>query len=147
MASGWNLCDEMSLRSDLTHHGRTFTDEFTMIDNTNALTGPQLYELAMAAPFPPSHLMQRVSGLTSERDFAKHGCDLFDALSSAAPKPLFEFRSILDFGVGSGRLARMFKNFEGAYYGVDVDHELVDWVASALPWVVAFATEPRAALP
>lgn len=107
----------------------------------------ELYTLSMAAPFPPPTLMYRVSGLTSAHDFAGHGRDLFSALSKASPKSLLDFQTILDFGIGSGRLARMFKDFRGVYYGADVDHELLDWAASALPWVTAMATTPREPLP
>jgi SAM-dependent methyltransferase len=107
----------------------------------------ELYTLSMAAPVPPGPLMHRVSGLTSEADFAKHGRDLFSALSKASPKSLLDFQAILDFGVGSGRLARMFKDFRGTYYGADVDHELVEWSARALPWVTGMPTTPRAPLP
>jgi SAM-dependent methyltransferase len=107
----------------------------------------ELYTLSMAAPFPPAPLMHRVSGLTSEADFAQHGRDLFSALNKASPKSLLDFQAILDFGIGSGRLARMFKDFRGKYYGADVDHELVEWTASALPWVTGLSTTPREPLP
>jgi SAM-dependent methyltransferase len=106
-----------------------------------------LYALSLAAPFPPPALMHRVSGLTSEQDFAQHGRDFFLALSRASPKSLLAFQSILDFGVGSGRLARMFKDCHGSYCGADVDHELLAWVESALPWVTAMPTVPRMPLP
>ena len=107
----------------------------------------ELYRLSLTAPFPPPQLMHRVSGLTTEADFAQHGRDLFSALSKASPRPLLDFQRVLDFGVGSGRLARMFKNFRGTYYGADVDHELLAWTASALPWVSAMPTTPRQPLP
>src|SRR5271169_6382610 len=94
-----------------------------------------LVALSFAAPFPPPDLMRRVSGLTTNAEFASHGRDIFCALQRASPKPLRDFTSVLDFGVGSGRLARMFKGFEGLYYGADVDHELLNWAAGALPWV------------
>ncbi|HEY0331648.1 MAG TPA: class I SAM-dependent methyltransferase [Rhodopseudomonas sp.] len=101
---------------------------------------------SLVAPFPPTALMQRVSGLTDPRDFASHGRDLFLALNAASPKNLSEYRNILDFGVGSGRLARMFLGFKGSYTGADIDHELVDWVGGALPWVTPLRTKERAAL-
>lgn len=106
-----------------------------------------LYALSLAAPFPPVALMRRVSGLTNEQDFAQHGRDFFVALSKASPKSLLAFQSILDFGVGPGRLARMFKDYHGSYCGADVDHELLDWVKGALPWVTPLATVPRMPLP
>lgn len=106
-----------------------------------------LETLSFAAPFPPPELMQRVSGLTTNADFASHGRDIFLALQRASPKPLREYTSILDFGVGSGRLARMFKGFVGLYCGADVDHELLNWTAGALPWVRPLHTVARVALP
>jgi hypothetical protein len=55
--------------------------------------------------------MEGTSGITNSRDFAHHGKDLFLALSKASEKALSSYESILDFGVGSGRLARMFMSF------------------------------------
>lgn len=103
--------------------------------------------LKHVAPFPPAELMQNTTGLTSNSDFASHGCDILKALSSASDKPLREFDAVLDFGVGVGRLARMFKGFRGRYAGVDVDRRHVEWVASALKYVDAYATEPGYTLP
>ena len=103
--------------------------------------------LALAAPFPPTELMQNVSGLTKPRDFAAHGCDILEAVSAASPTPLNAFTDILDFGVGVGRLARMFKGFQGRYTGIDVDTRHVAWVSSALDYVTAIATEPKQPLP
>jgi SAM-dependent methyltransferase len=107
----------------------------------------QLVRTFQVAPFPPSDMMYRVSGLRNEQDFAEHGRHLFLALSQASPKPLASYQSILDFGVGSGRLARMFKGFKGRYLGADVDHELVHWVSGALPWVTPMCTTPKDPLP
>ena len=99
------------------------------------------------APFPPPPLMHRVSGLTSPGDFAQHGCHFFQELQKASPIPMSGYRSILDFGVGSGRLARMFKGHSGEYVGADVDAELVSWVSSHLPWVAGVVTRPKERLP
>ena len=51
--------------------------------------------------------------------FAQHGRDIYAALDAASPKPLRSFASVPDFGVGSGRLARLFTGFDGRYVGVD----------------------------
>ena len=111
------------------------------------LTTTQLMDLSMKAAFPPGPLMQRVSGLTDHKDFAQHGRDIYSALESSDPAPLHGFKSILDFGVGCGRLARMFHDFGGAYTGVDVDGELVEWVNQALPWVKAVTSVAGKPLP
>lgn len=83
-------------------------------------------------PFPPAELMQNTTGLTREIDFAAHGADFWMALSHAAPKPLSEFSSVLDFGCGCGRLARMFVGHPGRLAGCDIDRRHVEWCASAI---------------
>ena len=105
------------------------------------------HNLSYVAPFPPSDRMQITTGLTDPRHFASHGYDILKALSEACPQPLASFQSVLDFGVGAGRLARMFKGFRGTYTGIDVDGRNVAWVASALQYVNAVHTQPRKALP
>jgi SAM-dependent methyltransferase len=91
--------------------------------------------------------MHRTSGLTSEADFAAHGALMLRALAGSTPEPLVHSRNVLDFGIGAGRLARMFKGFSGRYVGVDVDQNMIDWVKRDLPWVEAYRTEPRRRLP
>jgi SAM-dependent methyltransferase len=103
--------------------------------------------LALAAPFPPKDRMQITTGLTEPRDFAAHGYDILKALSEASPQPLAGFSDVLDFGVGVGRLARMFKGFRGRYTGIDVDGQNIAWVARALPYVNAVQTTPKQPLP
>jgi SAM-dependent methyltransferase len=100
-----------------------------------------------AAPFPPSALMENVSGLTNERDFASHGADFWIALSAASPQPLTDYRAILDFGCGCGRLARMFKGHSGQVHGCDIDARHVDWMRTNLSHVSATLTEPNRPLP
>jgi SAM-dependent methyltransferase len=89
------------------------------------------------SPFPPSNLMANVSGLQNERDFAAHGTDIYRALSVASSKPLSEYRSILDFGCGCGRLARMFKGHPGHIAGCDIDARHVEWANNNLPFMEA----------
>ncbi|MBL8629140.1 MAG: class I SAM-dependent methyltransferase [Rhodospirillaceae bacterium] len=103
--------------------------------------------LALVAPFPPYDRMLITTGLSEPRDFASHGYDILKALSAASPQPLASFHDVLDFGVGAGRLARMFKGFRGRYTGIDVDGRNVAWVASALNYVKAIHTKPRKSLP
>lgn len=99
------------------------------------------------SPFPPPHLMQIVSGLTSEADFAAHGVAIYRAIQDASPKPLADYRSILDFGCGCGRLGRMFKGHPGKITGCDIDGRLVDWINGHLAHMTAVQTVPAAPLP
>ena len=60
----------------------------TQSDQGFAIPSPRRF----VGPFPPRNLVQNVSGLTSEADFASQGADLYLALSKASPKPLTESR-------------------------------------------------------
>lgn len=103
--------------------------------------------LALVAPFPPPELMRNTTGLIDPADFAAHGCDILKALSLASPRRLSDYEDIFDFGVGVGRVARMFKGFRGGYVGVDIDARHVGWVSSSLDHVSAVTTAPRQPLP
>jgi len=104
-------------------------------------------DLARIAPFAPMTLIHDTTGLQRTEDFATHGADIVRALAATTDKPLVSFRSWLDFGVGVGRLARMFKGFTGRYVGVDVDVRIIGWLRANLPWVQAIRTAPGMRLP
>lgn len=99
------------------------------------------------ALFPPPALMHRTSALSDESDFAAHGGAILRALAVISVEPISSYRNVLDFGVGVGRLARMFKGFDGRYAGVDIDELHIDWVKDNLPWVDTHKTKPRQPLP
>jgi SAM-dependent methyltransferase len=114
-------------------------NEFTAFESVRARD--------LVAPFPPAALMHRTSGLDNDQHFASHGGAIVKALAGASRKPLSDYRDLLDFGAGAGRLARMFKGFQGRYVGADVDAGSVAWVANNLPWVQAVQTAPGGTLP
>lgn len=99
------------------------------------------------APFPPAELMHNTTGLTEPAHFASHGVDFMRALARLSPVPLADIGDILDFGVGVGRLARLFRGCRGRYVGLDVDGRHIAWVAEYLDHVEALETQPRALLP
>ncbi|MFG1402030.1 class I SAM-dependent methyltransferase [Xanthobacter sediminis] len=99
------------------------------------------------APFPPEELMYNTTGLRSPCDFASHGVDFMRALHRVSPVPLTACGAILDFGVGVGRLARLFHGFRGRYVGMDVDPRHLAWVRDHLSHVEAVESTPRARLP
>jgi glycosyltransferase involved in cell wall biosynthesis/SAM-dependent methyltransferase len=102
---------------------------------------------AQIAPFAPVELMRDTTGLARNEDFARHGADIVQALSATTNRSLSSFCSWLDFGVGVGRLARMFKGFTGRYVGVDVDPRNIGWVRENLPWVEPVCSVPGLRLP
>lgn len=119
--------------------------QWIQLNRIDVFNDPSL--LAHVSPFPPRDLMQNVSGLVSDRDFASHGADFFIALSEASPKPLSEYRSILDFGCGVGRLSRYFKGHPSRICGCDIDHRHVDWVGQSLDFVDARLSSVRPPIP
>jgi len=110
-------------------------EEWMDLNRNQIFTNPELKKVV--SPFPPVELMANVSGLQNERDFAAHGTDIFRALTAASSKPLSEFSSILDFGCGCGRLARMFKGHSGHIAGCDIDARHVDWINNNLDFMEA----------
>ena len=89
------------------------------------------------AAFPPNTLMENVSGLRNEQDFASHGADLFTAISKVSPKALSEYGHVLDFGCGCGRLARMFKGHPHRVSGCDIDQRHVQFINGSLDFIEA----------
>ena len=119
--------------------------EWADLNRTAIFADPMLRRYV--SPFPPEALMQNTSGLTSEADFAAHGAHFWIALSQASTKPLTEFASILDFGCGCGRLARMFKGHPGRIVGCDIDNRHVDWCSAALKYMETRLSPLRPPIP
>jgi ubiquinone/menaquinone biosynthesis C-methylase UbiE len=109
--------------------------EWMDLNRNQIFTNPDLKRYV--SPFPPVELMANVSGLQNEQDFAAHGTDIYRALTTASSKPLSEYASILDFGCGCGRLARMFKGHSGRIAGCDIDARHVDWINKNLDFMEA----------
>ena len=121
------------------------TEEWLALNGTLCFENADLIQAV--APFPPPDLMQIVSGLTSEPDFAAHGVTIYRAIQDASPKPLSTYRSLLDFGCGCGRLSRLFKGHPGKITGCDIDGRLVDWINAELTYMTAVKTDPNGPLP
>ena len=105
-------------------------DEWLMLNRTGIFENPSLRRYV--SPFPPPKLMWITSGLRSEAAFAGHGVDIYAALAVASPTPFTEYRHILDFGCGCGRLARMFKGHPHNISGCDIDPRNVKWMRENL---------------
>jgi SAM-dependent methyltransferase len=110
-------------------------DDWLWLNGRGVFDDPDL--LHHVAPFPPPELMTNVSGLTNDMDFAAHGVEIFRALTQASPRPITDYRSILDFGCGCGRLARMFKGHGNRLAGCDIDKRHVNWIAGNLDYMEA----------
>lgn len=91
--------------------------------------------------------MHLVSGLEVEQDFASHGADLFEAAEEALGQSLASFPRILDFGCGSGRLARLLRGHPGEVHGCDLDPRLVRWTGAHLDFLQVRLSPPQPPLP
>ena len=120
-------------------------EEWMELNRVKIFSYPELKRYV--SPFPPIELMANVSGLKNEQDFAAHGTDIYRALSAASSKPLSEFSSILDFGCGCGRLARMFKGHSGRIAGCDIDARHVDWINKNLDFMEAKLSKVNPPIP
>lgn len=119
--------------------------DWVLLNRTSVFRDPTLRRYV--SPFPPRDLMRNVSGLVEEQDFASHGADFYLALSAASAKPLSEFRGILDFGCGCGRLARMFKGHVYRIEGCDIDARHVAWINASLDFMRAKVSSVEPPLP
>lgn len=115
--------------------GRETFEEWMLLNRELVFKDPSLREKVSA--FPPKELMHNVSGLESDEDFAAHGTDIYRALTAASSRALDEYKSILDFGCGCGRLARMFKNHPYKVSGCDIDPRHIEWIKKNLPFMEA----------
>jgi glycosyltransferase involved in cell wall biosynthesis/SAM-dependent methyltransferase len=137
-AAGWRRPDyELGCQLPL--------EEWLWLNRVGAFESPALRRYV--SPFPPIELMRNVSGLSSERDFASHGSDLFAALTEASDRPLSAYKRVLDFGCGCGRLARMFKGHPHEVHGCDIDKRHVKWIDENLDHMVAAVSRPTPPLP
>ena len=120
-------------------------NDWLWLNRMGAFERPDL--MRFVSPSPPSELMKNVSGLEAARDFASHGADIYAALSAASPRPLTEYRHILDFGCGCGRLARMFKGHPHKVSGCDIDLRHVEWAKANLDHMQVVLSSVKPPLP
>lgn len=97
-------------------------------------------------PLPPSRLRLLVSGRSGDADqFLALGRQMSDSIAAAAAqagKPIEEMGAVLDFGCGSGRVARHWAGVEGPeFHGCDYNPELVAWSGANLPFLNAVRNE------
>ncbi len=120
-------------------------DDWVWLNRIGVFNDPRLR--GYVSPFPPPALMENTTGLNNERDFASHGADFWLALSHASPTPLSGYESVLDFGCGCGRLARMFKGHPGRIVGCDIDYRHIDWCHAALEFMEARLSSVQPPIP
>jgi 2-polyprenyl-3-methyl-5-hydroxy-6-metoxy-1,4-benzoquinol methylase len=103
---------------------------------------------ALASNLPDEGRRYRVIGDRDARGFLVSGCTDYHRLNRAlvevTGRRLHEFASVLDWGVGCGRVARHFPARDAhALIGCDIDRDNVEWCAAHLPGrFVASRLEP-----
>lgn len=93
-------------------------------------------------PTPGEELIWRVTGQRDVQGFNDSGPrsvqDIERALAVVGTT-LQEHKRVLDFGCGCGRTLRWLNNLGSAtkLYGIDIDHDAIDWVRTHVPYVDA----------
>jgi SAM-dependent methyltransferase len=103
-----------------------------------AETGPAVGPDGLS--LPPPRLRQLVSGRSADAEyFIRIGEAMAASIRNAAVEagsPIEGMRAILDFGCGSGRVARQWAELQGPeIHGCDYNEELVRWCAANLPFL------------
>jgi SAM-dependent methyltransferase len=91
-------------------------------------------------PMPPAALITLISSTAGQRWYSERGREdaaQFRALALEQGLDLTQARTVLDWGVGCGRIARWLAAdvtaSGGQFLGVDIHPKLVAWCAAALP--------------
>ena len=91
-------------------------------------------------PMPPSALITLISSTAGQRWYSERGREdaaQFRALAAEQGIDLAQPRTVLDWGVGCGRIARWLAADVtaggGQFLGVDIHAKLIAWCAGALP--------------
>jgi SAM-dependent methyltransferase len=103
--------------------------------------GVESYQAPDGLPLPPPEMMALTTGGYDSREFYESGLEVADnahAVLSANDLSLSDFRSILDFGCGCGRVMRHWKDFNGEIRGADYNPYMVDWCAGNLTFAESF---------
>ena len=100
---------------------------------------------------PPPSLCFAVSANYDIEYFLRTGAQGAESITrilSRNGRPIGNFRSLLDFGCGCGRITRHLVHLDNASItGVDVDTKLVDWARRRLPFGRFLANGMRSSLP
>lgn len=96
------------------------------------------FNIPFSNPLPPSNLMNLVAATDNKTPFIKSGAmgaySLERALKSIG-KSFDEFKSVLDFGCGCGRVIMHLQRYtKTKFFGTDYDPNLIEWCKKNLPF-------------
>ena len=88
-------------------------------------------------PIPASEQLQRTQGNVSEARYLSYGLTVAGRLDRICRRyfgrPIHSYHSILDWGVGCGRVARYLSPHIPRFFGSDIDSANVAWCAGNIP--------------
>jgi len=121
------------------------SDDFWIWLNTDGMVKyPAIKDLL--APFPFKDLMTIVSGISDHIEFARSGSSIYKSLSLRLKEQGYrweDFRRILDFACGCGRLTRLLMKYADDHeiIGSDINQRHIDWMRQNLLFARFFKNE------
>ena len=98
-------------------------------------------------PLPPKNLQVRVIGRYTRAfpETCYDICDDLDAALSVVGRSLKDFRRILDWGCGCGRIIRAFRTLlpDAELHGTDIDPEAIEWLNRNYAGMAEFRVSPH----
>ncbi len=118
---------------------------FQFLDSESDLPGatyPSAWYFAnpeQSIPMPESDRIERINCNSDVFQFVQGGASIFKRfeqyLARKLQRDFSDFRRILDWGCGCGRVARHFYSVPGSeFYGADIDADNIDWCAKNLSY-------------
>ena len=103
-------------------------------------------------PYPGDELVYRVFGSPNREGFFATGEQSVNDISSALAvigRGIGDYRTILDFGCGCGRIMLWLSGLKDAcaFHGCDTDERAIAWDRKAMPWATFVANQPLPPLP
>ena len=98
-------------------------------------------------PWPGDELAFRVAGGTDREHFYRSGrqsVEDFERMLALVGTSLADYRTILDFGCGCGRIMLWLRDLVGGHelHGVDIDERAIAWATEHLPWATFKVNQP-----
>jgi len=117
---------------------RLLAPAYRAYEALSSLRGPSHSNAVDGLPIPPPRLIFEVAGTADPHWFLESGRLAADSIADALARHgrrVDDFRSVLDFGCGCGRVIRQWRGLDGTILlGTDTNERAVQWCRRNLPF-------------